>query len=445
MPSGPCWLRTPRSDLLIRRWVVARLPTPTIAGHVWRSSPIACEHVGNCRSRGRRLGLHGLTGPRVVLSFPRAVSAKRDYYEVLGVSRESGASEIKKAYRKKAMQFHPDRNPGDASAEEKFKECAEAFEVLQDGEKRKLYDQYGHEGPRGAGFSGFQGADEIFSHFGDIFGDLFGGGGGGFSGGRSRNGPQRGADMQMPLQIDFMEAVDGCEREVTVPKREICGTCTGTGAAAGSKPKTCRQCGGAGQVVHRQGFFTLQTTCPVCQGEGSSIDKPCGDCSGSGVQQKEVTVKVKIPAGINDGQTLRIPGGGQPGARGGPAGSLFVQVRVEADERFIREEFDVHSKVEISMFQACLGATVKTEGLDGELELEIQPGTQPGDVIIRRGKGITELGGRGHGDHHVHMMVAIPKSLSGEQEETLRALAADFGDDVAKKSGFLGGLLGRKG
>ncbi|EDM78485.1 dnaJ protein [Plesiocystis pacifica SIR-1] len=370
------------------------------------------------------------------------MSAKRDYYEVLGVSRDAGAPEIKKAYRKKAMQYHPDRNPDDAEAEERFKECAEAFEVLSDQQKRQLYDQFGHEGPRGAGFQGFSGSEEIFSHFGDLFGDLFGNLG--FGGGpRRRGGPQRGADLKMLLEIPFMEAVEGSEREISVAKRVECDTCDGSGAAPGTSPVACTECGGRGQVIHSQGFFRVQTTCPRCRGAGKMIETPCGDCSGSGTVQKESTLTVRIPAGIDEGQTLRVPGGGQPGAQGGPPGNLYVVIRVEPDERFEREEYDIFSDVEISMFQATLGTKVTIDTLEGEEELEIEAGTQPETIITRRGKGIPVLTGRGKGDHHVRVRVTVPKKLSGEQEDKLRALAQELGLDVAaRKKGLLGSIFG---
>lgn len=379
-----------------------------------------------------------------MFSFSRAVSAKRDYYEVLGVERTAAAPDIKRAYRKAAMQWHPDRNPGNAEAEERFKEAAEAFEVLSDEGKRKLYDQYGHEGPRGAGFSGFQGTDEIFSRFSDLFGDLFGNLGG-FSGGGRRDGPQRGADLKTRVTIPFVEAVAGVERELTVPRRDACDDCGGSGAAAGTKPQTCSQCGGHGQVIHRQGFFTIQTTCPRCHGQGQMITTPCKTCSGTGAVQREATFKINIPAGVDDGQTLRIPGRGMGGARGGPPGNLYVEVQVEADARFQRDEFDIHSKVTISMVQAALGCTVKAATLAGDVDLEIEPGTQPGQVITRKGKGIPVLGGRGNGDHHVHVEVTVPTKLSGDQEEILRELAESLGEAVTEeKKGLFSGFRKRK-
>ncbi len=375
-----------------------------------------------------------------MFSFTRAVTAKRDYYEVLGVERGAVTADIKRSYRKLAMQYHPDRNPGNAEAEERFKECAEAFEVLSDDGKRKLYDQYGHDGPSRAGFSGFQGTDEIFSRFGDLFGDLFGN----LGGGGRRGGPQRGADLKTRVVIPFAEAIAGIEREVTIPRRDPCEECDGSGAAAGTKPQACATCHGQGQVIHRQGFFTVQTACPRCHGEGQVIASPCRGCGGTGVVQKETTLKLSIPAGVDDGQTLRIPGRGMAGTKGGPAGNLYVVVAVEADPRFQRDEFDIHSKVKISMAQAALGCTVKTPTLAGDQDLEIEPGTQPDHVVLRKGKGIPVLGGRGHGDHHVHVEVTVPQKLSAEQEELLRELAESFGESVSEKKGFFSSLRKRK-
>jgi molecular chaperone DnaJ len=369
-----------------------------------------------------------------VFSFARAVTAKRDYYEVLGVEKGASPQDIKRAYRKAAMQHHPDRNPGNKEAEERFKEAAEAFEVLNDEGKRKLYDQYGHEGPARAGFGGFQGADEIFSRFGDLFGDLFGGFGG------RRGGPQRGADLKTRVVVPFAEAVTGVEREVTIPRRDACEDCDGSGAAAGTQPQTCSTCGGQGQVIHRQGFFTVQTACPRCHGEGQIITTPCKTCSGTGVVQKESTFKLTIPPGVDDGQTLRIAGRGMAGSKCGPPGNLYVVVAVEPDPRFQRDEFDIHSKVTIGMVQAALGCTVKSPSLSGEVEVEIEAGTQPNHVIVRKGKGIPVLGGRGHGDHHVHVEVTVPTKLSGEQEEMLREFAESTGEAVCEKKGFFSSL-----
>lgn len=376
-----------------------------------------------------------------MLTFRRAVSAKRDYYEVLGVARDSNAADIKRAYRKKAMQYHPDRNPDDPDAEEHFKEAAEAFEVLSDDTKRGLYDQFGHEGPRQAGFSGFQGSEEVFTHFGDLFSELFGGMG---FGGRRRGGPARGADLRMQLVIPFSEAVEGGEREIKIPRKQVCDTCGGSGAAEGHTPDKCDYCGGTGQVVHRQGFFTLQTTCPKCKGDGQLITDPCGSCSGTGVQQVESELTIKIPAGVDDGQTLRVAGAGQGGQKGGPAGNLYVQIVVEPDERFVRDGYDIHTEVEISMFQAVLGTSVTIPTLDGEVEIDVDPGAQPGEVVLRRGKGIPVLGGRGRGDQHVHLAVTVPKKLDGKHLQALRDIAEDRGETIASKKSFLESVFTRK-
>ncbi len=361
-----------------------------------------------------------------MLSLRRAVSAKRDYYEVLGVSRESEAGQIKRAYRKAAMKYHPDRNPGDGEAEERFKEAAEAFEVLSDPEKRQLYDRYGHEGPSRAGFSGFSGSEEIFSHFGDLFGDLFGNLG--FGG--QRSGPGRGADIKVQLEISYEDVVHGANRDVVVPRREPCTTCGGSGARPGTAPESCRHCGGRGQVIHRQGFFTLQTTCPVCRGEGVMITDPCHDCGGTGAVQRETTLTVNVPPGVDDGQTLRIQGRGQAGPRGGHPGNLYVVLRLKPDGRFVRDEYDIHSKAEISMFQAALGCEVEVDTLEGVDTIEIKPSTQAGEVIIRRGQGIPVLGERGRGDHHVHVEVAIPEDLTVEEADLLRQMAEARGEHV---------------
>jgi molecular chaperone DnaJ len=247
----------------------------------------------------------------------------------------------------------------------------------------------------------------------------------------------------MAVQIPFMEAVEGSERELTVPKRVDCEECEGTGAEPGTSPTTCPECNGRGQVVHSQGFFRVQTTCPRCRGRGEIIEDVCKACSGSGTVQKESTLTVRIPPGIDDGQTLRVPGGGQPGVQGGPPGNLYVVLRVEPDERFEREEYDIFSEVEISMFQATLGTKVTIDTLDGEAELEIDPGTQPETVITRRGQGIPVLGRKSKGDHHVRIKVTVPKKLTAEQDEKIRALAEELGLDVsAKKKGLLGSLFG---
>ena len=364
------------------------------------------------------------------------MSAKSDYYDVLGVGRDASAAEIKRAYRKSAMRYHPDRNPDDPEAEERFKEAAEAFEVLHDPQKRELYDRFGHDGPSRAGFSGFSGSEEIFTHFGDLFGDLFENLG---FGSRRGAGPRRGADKKVELRLGLGDVFEGGEHDITVPRRERCEDCGGVGAAEGSSPETCGQCGGTGQVIHRQGFFTLQTTCPACRGEGRLITDPCRSCSGTGVVARESTLTINVPAGVDDGQTLRIQGRGHPGERGGPPGNLFVVLRVQPDPRFVRDEFDIHSKVEVSMFQAALGSKATVDTLEGSQEIDIEAGAQPGDTIRLKNKGIPVLGGRGRGDQHVHVIVVVPDDLSEDEESTLRTLAEARGEEIAEpKKGLFG-------
>lgn len=377
-----------------------------------------------------------------MLSFRRAVSAKRDYYEVLDVPRDADPATVKRAYRKAAMKFHPDRNPGDEGAEERFKEAAEAFEVLHDPEKRELYNRFGHEGPSQAGFSGFSGTDEVFSHFGDLFGDLFGNLG---FGGRGRGGAQRGGDIKVELEISMKDVVHGGNHDVVVPRREACDTCSGSGARPGTTAESCRHCGGRGQVVHRQGFFTLQTTCPVCRGEGRMITDPCGDCGGTGAVQRETTLTVNIPPGVDDGQTLRIQGRGQAGPQGGPPGNLYVVLRLRPDTRFVRDEYDIHSKVEVSMFQAALGCSLAVETLEGTEEVQIKPSTQTGEVLVLRSQGIPVLGQRGRGDHHVHVEVTIPEDLSKDEAEQLRQMAEARKQNVnPPKTGLFGSFRKRR-
>src|SRR5262245_56645101 len=277
------------------------------------------------------------------------MASKRDYYEILGVARAADAEEIKKAYRKQALQYHPDRNPGDGLAEEKFKEASEAYEVLSHPDKRSLYDQYGHEGPRQAGFQGFNDVGDIFSHFSDIFGDIFGFGG---AGGRGpRGGAPRGHDLQVQLELTFQEAVQGVTRALEVERRVRCDECGGSGAKPGTGAETCRTCHGRGKVVHAQGFFMIGTTCPTCRGEGTVIATPCSRCRGSGLSVREEKLEVKVPAGVDDGSTLRLTGKGEPGPRGGAPGHLYVLLRVRADPRWRRDGDDLFCEVPISFAQ----------------------------------------------------------------------------------------------
>ncbi len=347
---------------------------------------------------------------------------KVDYYEILSVAKDADDRTIKSAYRKLAMQYHPDRNPGDKDAEGKFKECAEAYEVLSTPEKRQIYDRYGHEGLRGQG-SGFGNAEDVFSHFGDIFGDLFGFGGGG---GRGRSRGRRGQDLKYVLELDFREAAFGVKKKIDVTKHEACETCRGSGAKAGSTPETCRACGGRGQVVHGSGMFLISQTCPECRGEGKTIKEHCPDCRGSGHKKVHKEVEVDVPAGFADNMSLRYTGHGEPGDGGGPAGDLYVVGRVLEHESFVREGDDVYSELALNIAQAALGDKIKVTTLDGEQELQIPPGTQPGDKHTLRAQGVPNVRNGRRGDHIVVCDVQVPTHLNAEQKELLEKLAVSL-------------------
>jgi molecular chaperone DnaJ len=362
----------------------------------------------------------------------------RDFYEVLGVSRDASDSEIKRAYRKLAMDYHPDRNPDDPEAEEKFKEASNAYKVLSDPEQRSRYDRFGPEGLRGGGggFQGFGGVEDIFSAFGDLFGDFFGG--------RGRR-QRRGEDVHLQLTISFAEAVHGTAKELEVPRREPCGTCNGTRAKPGTKPETCSTCRGQGQVMHSQGFFMIQTACPDCRGTGQHIKEPCEDCEGVGLVEEISQITVNVPAGIDDGRTLRLAGKGEVPREGGVPGHLYVTISVEADERFYREAENVLVEVPVSYLQAILGGEVEVPTLEddvtGTTSLEIKRGTQPGDVVRRRGEGIARLDGRGKGDLVYQFKVVIPEKLTKREAELLHELAEESGMDVPEKKGFFKSLF----
>ena len=353
---------------------------------------------------------------------------KRDYYEVLGVQKGASADEIKKAYRKAAMKYHPDRNPGDTTAEEKFKEVGEAYEVLSDDSKRQRYDQYGHAGvdpnfgagagPYGAGFSGFGDMGDIF---GDIFGDVFGGG---RSRTQTRNGPRRGENVGARLEITFEEAAFGCEKVVSSQRIENCATCGGSGSADGVIEK-CTQCGGSGQVRTVQNFMGMQmqstTTCPSCNGRGQMIKNPCNTCKGKGKVRRTNKVKVKIPAGVDAGQSVRVRGEGCVGSNGGPNGDLLVDIYIKRHAIFTREDMDVLCEVPISFAQAALGAEIEVPTLDGKVKYEIPEGTQTGREFVLREKGIPEVNNpRYRGNHRFTVVVETPTKLSKEQKELLR-------------------------
>ena len=343
--------------------------------------------------------------------------AKRDLYEVLGVNRDASEDEMKKAYRKLAMKFHPDRNPDNKEAEEKFKEAKEAYEILTDANKRAAYDRYGHDGvnPQMGGGAGGQGFDGFADAFGDIFGDLFGGGG---RGGRSN--VYRGADLRYNLEITLEEAARGAEKTIRIPTVEECGSCHGSGAKPGTQPKTCPTCSGQGQVRVQQGFFSIQQTCPKCHGSGKIIPDPCRDCGGAGRVKKHKTLEVKIPAGIDEGMRLRHGGHGEPGVNGGPAGDLYVEIHIRKHAVFEREHDDLHCEMPVSFSTAALGGEIEIPTLDGMARLKIPAETQSGKVFRLRGKGIKNVRSHANGDLLCHVVVETPVSLTERQKELLR-------------------------
>jgi molecular chaperone DnaJ len=343
--------------------------------------------------------------------------AKRDYYEVLGVSKSASGDEIKKAYRRLAMKFHPDRNTDDAEAEAKFKEVKEAYEVLNDGDKRSAYDRFGHEGVRGAGMGGAGGfsAEGFSDIFGDVFGDIFGGGGG------RRGGPQvfRGADLGYELRLDLEKAVSGDTVTIDVPSQVACETCDGSGAKKGTQPQQCSTCAGAGQVRMQQGFFSIQQTCPACKGVGTMISDPCETCHGRGRVRKTRTLSVKVPAGVDDGDRIRLSGEGEAGRNGGPPGDLFVEIRLNPHKLFAREGSDLSCEVPISFRTATLGGEVELPTLDGNVSLKVPAGTQSGKVFRLRGKGVPTVRDPRNGDLFARVAVETPVNLTAGQKELL--------------------------
>ncbi|HET7505608.1 MAG TPA: molecular chaperone DnaJ [Kofleriaceae bacterium] len=363
----------------------------------------------------------------------------RDLYEVLEVDRQASPSDLKKAYYRLAKKYHPDHNPGDKDAEDKFKEASNAYSILSDDEQRQRYDRFGIEGVRGvngAGPGGYSNVEDILSAFGDIFGDFFGGRGG-------RRQP-RGADVHVDLNLTFAEAVWGTTKDVKVTREIACATCGGNGARPGSKPEICRTCQGKGQVVHAQGFFMVQATCPQCRGAGKSIKDPCEDCRGRGAKPESSTFSVTVPAGLDDGQTLQLGGKGQS-VPGGTPGHLLVHLHVQGDGRFKRHGEDVLTEVPISFVKAALGGEIEVytleESCNGSTTIELKPGIQPDEIMVRRGQGIPRYGEGGRGDHVLQFKVEIPKKLTARQEELMRELATELGETVKPEKR---GLFSRK-
>jgi molecular chaperone DnaJ len=360
-------------------------------------------------------------------------AAKKDYYEVLGVNRDAGDEEIKKSFKKLAMKFHPDRNPDNPKAEESFKEAKEAYEILSDEQKRAAYDQYGHAGVDqsmgGGGFSGFN-SGNFSDAFGDIFGDIFGGGGGR----NQRSNVYRGADLRYNLEISLEDAAKGTETKIRIPVQTNCETCHGSGARPGTSPVTCTTCNGHGQVRMQQGFFSVQQTCPKCHGSGKMVKEPCPTCHGGGRVKQNKTLNVKIPAGVDEGDRIRLSGEGEAGVNGGPTGDLYVVVHLKEHGIFQREGANLHCEMPISFSTAALGGEIEVPTLDGAAKMKIPSETQTGSVFRLRGKGIKPLRSSEHGDLMVHVVVETPVRLTEKQKELLREFESSTQADAGKHS-----------
>ena len=365
----------------------------------------------------------------------------KDYYEILGVDKNASDDDIKKAFRKLALKYHPDRNPGDKAAEEKFKDINEAYQVLSDKEKRSNYDQFGTAEPGAqGGFGGFGGGGFDASGFGDIFGDIFGDMFGG--GRRQRTGPQRGADLEYTLDLSFEEAAFGVKKDVEIFRNENCDTCNGTGAKPGTSHRTCDKCHGTGRIKVQKstafGMFVNETTCDKCHGEGRIIETPCTVCGGRGKVRKKKIISINIPAGVDTGNTIPLRGQGEPGEKGGPRGDLYIHIRVREHKIFKRQGYDMVCDVPISFIKATLGGEISIPTLEGEIKHTIAEGTQPGTVVRLRGKGIPKLrGNNSRGDLYANLIVEIPKKLTEKQRELLKKLAEEFHEDVEGKKSFV--------
>lgn len=364
------------------------------------------------------------------------MDSERDYYEILGVEKSASPEEIKKAFRKKALQHHPDRNPGDAEAEKKFKEAAEAYEVLSTPESRQRYDQFGRAGLKGTAARGFTNFEDIFSAFGDIFaedsifGDLFGVG----RGSRRRH---RGVSLRCQVEIDFVEAATGAERQITLKRNELCDACRGSGAKPGSKPTTCSYCGGRGELTQGHGFFSIRSTCPSCRGQGTVIGTPCKGCGGTGRTKKSIELKVKIPAGIEDQTRMRIPDEGEPGEDGTSRGDLYCDVFVRAHEFFEREGDHLICEIPISFCQAALGSEIEVPTLRGKAKMTIPAATQSGQIFRMKGQGLPNVHGHGQGDQLIRVVIEVPKTMTALQEELLRQYALTEHTEVKpRRKGF---------
>jgi molecular chaperone DnaJ len=364
------------------------------------------------------------------------MSSKRDYYEVLATSREATTDELRKAYRREALKHHPDRNQGDASAESKFKEVNEAYQVLSDDDKRRIYDQFGHAGLEGStgGGGGFDGITDVFAHMQDLFSEMFSGGVGFGGGGRAR----RGNDMRVQARLTLREAAFGCKREVSVRAPAACADCSGSGAKAGTKPETCSQCRGTGQVSNARGFVMFTSTCPRCRGAGRVVKQPCPSCAGHGAVERTRKVTVSFPAGIDAGQRLRVPGQGMPGPAGAPPGDLYVEIDVEDDTRFERDGGDLVARVHVPFTDAALGAQIRVPALDAEdeqatLSLVVPAGTQSGAVFTIKSNGIPRLDGRGRGSLVVVVQVDVPTALTPRARELLEQLGAELRSEASSE------------